>query len=71
MPADNEVTFVLMLGDNIYGGKSQQDFKRKFGLPYKPLLDEGESFTPPSVITTIPTSACTRLFNMGWGTVGR
>ena len=46
MPADNEVTFVLMLGDNIYGGKSQQDFKRKFGLPYKPLLDEGANFYP-------------------------
>ena len=36
--------FVLMLGDNIYGGKSQVDFERKFEQPYKPLLDGGVKF---------------------------
>jgi hypothetical protein len=36
--------FVLMLGDNIYGGKSQEDFQRKFEAPYKPLLDAGVKF---------------------------
>jgi predicted phosphodiesterase len=36
--------FVLMLGDNINGGKSQQDFEREFELPYKPLLDAGVKF---------------------------
>ncbi len=36
--------FVLMLGDNIYGGKRQQDFGQKFELPYKPLLDAGVKF---------------------------
>jgi len=36
--------FVLMLGDNIYGGKSPQDFQRKFELPYKSLLDAGVKF---------------------------
>jgi 3',5'-cyclic AMP phosphodiesterase CpdA len=36
--------FVLMLGDNIYGGKSPQDFERKFEVPYKPLLDAGVKF---------------------------
>jgi Calcineurin-like phosphoesterase len=36
--------FVLMLGDNIYGGKRPQDFKRKFALPYQPLLDDGVKF---------------------------
>ena len=36
--------FVLMLGDNIYGAKSQQDFEREFELPYKPLLDAGVKF---------------------------
>lgn len=36
--------FVLMLGDNIYGGKHQEDFKQKFELPYKPLLDAGVKF---------------------------
>ena len=36
--------FVLMLGDNIYGGKSPQDFERKFEAPYKSLLDAGVKF---------------------------
>ncbi len=36
--------FVIMLGDNLYGGHSQSDFQKKFELPYKPLLDEGVKF---------------------------
>jgi hypothetical protein len=36
--------FVLMLGDNIYGGKSQKDFKRKFEDAYQPLMDAGVKF---------------------------
>jgi Calcineurin-like phosphoesterase len=36
--------FVLMLGDNIYGGHSPNDFARKFEQPYKPLLDAGVKF---------------------------
>jgi predicted phosphodiesterase len=36
--------FVLMLGDNIYGGKSPADYKSKFETPYKPLLDGGVKF---------------------------
>lgn len=36
--------FVIMLGDNIYGGHAAKDFARKFELPYKPLLDEGVKF---------------------------
>ncbi|HTM38042.1 MAG TPA: metallophosphoesterase [Terriglobales bacterium] len=36
--------FVIMLGDNIYGGHSPEDFKRKFEVPYKPLLDAGVKF---------------------------
>src|SRR5579863_5228853 len=36
--------FVLMLGDNIYGGKSAEDFKHKFEEPYKALLDDGVKF---------------------------
>jgi predicted phosphodiesterase len=30
--------FVIMLGDNIYGGHSADDFHNKFELPYQPLL---------------------------------
>ncbi len=36
--------FVIMLGDNIYGGNSAADFKRKFENPYKALLDGGVKF---------------------------
>ena len=37
-------TFVLMLGDNIYGGKTDDDLRKKFEIPYKPLLDAGVQF---------------------------
>src|SRR3954454_2243329 len=36
--------FVIMLGDNIYGGHSPRDFARKFEQPYKELLDAGVKF---------------------------
>ena len=31
--------FVLMMGDNMYGGESPKDFEEKFSNVYKPLLD--------------------------------
>jgi hypothetical protein len=36
--------FVIMLGDNIYGGKGPADFKKKFEDPYQALLDGGVRF---------------------------
>jgi 3',5'-cyclic AMP phosphodiesterase CpdA len=36
--------FVIMLGDNIYGGKRPADMLKKFETPYKPLLDAGVEF---------------------------
>jgi len=36
--------FVVTLGDNIYGGNSSTDFKKKFELPYKVLLEQGVKF---------------------------
>jgi predicted phosphodiesterase len=36
--------FALMLGDNLYGGESAGDFRRKFEEPYKPLLDANVKF---------------------------
>jgi predicted phosphodiesterase len=36
--------FIVMLGDNIYGGNSSVDFSRKFEMPYKSLLDQGVKF---------------------------
>jgi hypothetical protein len=35
---------VITVGDNIYGGERAQDFKTKFEIPYKPLLDKGVKF---------------------------
>jgi hypothetical protein len=47
MVRDREIfpfTFVIMLGDNMYGGQKPDDFVKKFELPYKPLLDSGVRF---------------------------
>jgi predicted MPP superfamily phosphohydrolase len=35
---------VVLVGDNIYGSDRPQDYKKKFELPYKPLLDAGVLF---------------------------
>jgi predicted MPP superfamily phosphohydrolase len=35
---------VVLVGDNLYGSERPQDFKQKFELPYKPLLDAGVKF---------------------------
>src|SRR4029453_2518375 len=37
-------SFVLMLGDNIYGGESPKDIYRKFEHPYASLLKSGVKF---------------------------
>jgi len=36
--------FVLMMGDNLYGGESAKDYKAKFEDIYKPLLDTKVKF---------------------------
>ena len=36
--------FVVTVGDNLYGSERPQDFRKKFELPYKPLLDAGVKF---------------------------
>jgi hypothetical protein len=36
--------FVVMMGDNLYGGESARDFDKKFTIPYKPILDAGVKF---------------------------
>jgi hypothetical protein len=36
--------FVVMLGDNVYDGGTPEDYRQKFELPYKPLLDDGVKF---------------------------
>jgi predicted phosphodiesterase len=57
--------FVLMLGDNIYGGKSQRDFERKFEAPYKPLLDTGVKFYASVGNHDDPNERLYKPFNMG------
>lgn len=36
--------FVLMMGDNMYGGEAPKDFEKKFTEPYKALLDNKVKF---------------------------
>jgi hypothetical protein len=36
--------FVVMMGDNKYGGESPKDFDKKFTKPYKSILDAGVKF---------------------------
>jgi predicted phosphodiesterase len=36
--------FVLMMGDNLYGGEAPQDFEKKFAEPYRALLDQKVKF---------------------------
>jgi hypothetical protein len=36
--------FVIMMGDNLYGGDNPRDFEWKFRQPYKALLDRGVEF---------------------------
>ncbi|MCA1652115.1 MAG: metallophosphoesterase [Acidobacteria bacterium] len=35
---------VVLVGDNLYGSERPQDFRKKFELPYKRLLDAGVKF---------------------------
>ena len=37
-------TFVITVGDNIYGGQSRVDLQKKFEQPYKALIDAGIPF---------------------------
>lgn len=37
-------TFVIMMGDNLYGGQRPQDYVNKFEAPYKILLDAKVAF---------------------------
>jgi Calcineurin-like phosphoesterase len=34
----------VLVGDNLYGAERPQDFRKKFELPYKPLIDAGVKF---------------------------
>jgi hypothetical protein len=57
--------FALTLGDNIYGGDSPSDMKRKFELPYKDLLDAGVKFYASLGNHDNPNQRFYKPFNMG------
>ena len=56
--------FVIMLGDNIYGGNNPSDYQKKFELPYKLLLDAGVKFYAALGNHDSPTQKSYKPFNM-------
>jgi len=57
-------TFVLTVGDNLYGSQDPADFQRKFVLPYKALLDAGVTFYAALGNHDRPSQRDYELFNM-------
>jgi len=57
--------FALMLGDNIYGGDSPSDMKKKFEDPYKSLLEGGVKFYASLGNHDNPNQRFYKPFNMG------
>src|SRR5207237_1460345 len=57
--------FVIMVGDNLYGGNSAKDYDNKFALPYKPLLDGGVKFYASLGNHDDPSERFYKPFNMG------
>ena len=57
--------FVIMMGDNLYGGESAGDYRRKFEEPYKPLLDAGVKFYAALGNHDDPAQRMYKPFNMG------
>ena len=57
-------TFVLMLGDNIYGTGSANDYRTKFEQPYRALLDAGVEFRAAIGNHDDPAQINYRNFNM-------
>lgn len=57
--------FVIMNGDNMYGGESAKDFEKKFERPYKFLLDVGVKFYASLGNHDNPNQRFYELFNMG------
>ena len=56
--------FVITLGDNIYGGSDASDYRTKFELPYKPLLDAGVTFHASLGNHDSPSQSLYKPFNM-------
>lgn len=57
--------FVLMLGDNLYGGSAPRDYAKKFEEPYKALLASGVKFYASLGNHDNPNERFYAPFNMG------
>src|SRR4029453_15588607 len=57
--------FVIMMGDNMYGGDKPKDYVNKFEAPYKPLLDGGVKFYATLGNHDNPNQRFNKPFNMG------
>jgi hypothetical protein len=57
--------FVILTGDNMYGGEKPADYKRKFEDIYRPLLDQGVKFYASLGNHDESTQRFYELFNMG------
>jgi hypothetical protein len=57
--------FVIMLGDNLYGGDTPSDYENKFERPYKSLLDAGINFYAALGNHDRPNERFYKSFNMG------
>ena len=58
-------TFVIMLGDNIYGSDTPADMAAKFSTPYQPLLAAGVKFYASLGNHDNPNQRFYKPFNMG------
>jgi hypothetical protein len=56
--------FVLMMGDNLYGGEAPQDFEKKFAEPYKALLANKVKFYATLGNHDLPLQVNYENFNM-------
>lgn len=56
---------VVLVGDNLYGSERPQDFRKKFEMPYKPLLDAGVKFYASLGNHDAREQRYYKLFNMG------
>ena len=57
--------FVIMMGDNLYGGNGPKDYDKKFAAPYKPLIDAGVKFYASLGNHDDPSERFYKPFNMG------
>jgi predicted phosphodiesterase len=60
----SQFDFVLMLGDNMYGGHAPRDYQDKFERPYKGLLDVGVQFYASLGNHDSPSEQFYKPFNM-------